>query len=102
MRAGRSGRQSARHSPRHPTDRKEPVMKNVVLAAVAWLAGTMFSGALASAPHLPLPSFPQNASPAEGFAWFVLASLLLAAGTAPAAGRLPRGVQRPRTARSGT
>ena len=66
-------------------------MKNVVLAAVAWLAGTMFSGALASALHLPLPSFPQNTSPAEGFAWFVLASLLLAAGTAPAAASLRGG-----------
>jgi hypothetical protein len=66
-------------------------MKNVILVAVAWLAGIMFSGALASALHLPLPSFPQNASPAEGFAWFVLASLLLAAGTALAAGGLRGG-----------
>ena len=66
-------------------------MKNVILTAVVWLAGTMFSGALASALGLPLPSFPQNASPAEGFAWFALASLLLAAGTALAAGGLRGG-----------
>jgi len=60
-------------------------MKNVVLAAVAWLAGTIVSGALASALHLPLPSLPHHASAAEGFALFVLASVLLAAGTTQAA-----------------
>jgi hypothetical protein len=60
-------------------------MKNVILAAVAWLAGTIVSGALASALHLPLPSLPHNASAAEGFALFVLASVLLAAGTAQSA-----------------
>jgi hypothetical protein len=66
-------------------------MKNVMLAAAAWLIGTMFSGALASALHLPLPSLPGNSSPAEAFAWFALASLLLAAGTALAASRLRGG-----------
>lgn len=66
-------------------------MKNVILAAVAWLAGTMVSGALATALHLSLPSFPQGASAAEGFAWFVLASLLLTAGAALAAGGLRGG-----------
>ena len=66
-------------------------MKNIILAAVAWLAGTMVSGALATALHLPLPSFPHNVSQAEGLALFVLASLLLAAGTALAADGLRGG-----------
>ena len=64
---------------------------NIILAAVAWLAGTMVSGALATALNLPLPSLPKNASQAEGFGLFVLASLLLAAGTAQAAGFLRGG-----------
>jgi hypothetical protein len=68
-------------------------MKNIILAAVAWLAGTMVSGALASALHLPLPSLPRNASQAEGFVLFVSASVLLAAGTALAAGCLRGGVK---------
>jgi hypothetical protein len=66
-------------------------MKNIILVAVAWLAGTMVSGALAAALDLPLPVLPQNASQAQGFALFVLASLLLAAGTAQAAGFLRGG-----------
>ncbi len=66
-------------------------MKNIILTAVAWLAGTMVSGALAAALDLPLPVLPQNASQAQGFALFVLASLLLAAGTAQAAGFLRGG-----------
>jgi hypothetical protein len=66
-------------------------MKKIILAAVAWLAGTMVSGALATALHLPFPALPQNASQAEGFALFVLASVLLAAGTAQAVGCLRGG-----------
>src|ERR1035438_297435 len=66
-------------------------MKNIILAAVAWLAGSMVSGALAAALHFPLPSLPRNASQAEGFGLFVLASVLLAAGTALAASGLRGG-----------
>ena len=64
------------------------VMKNIILVAFAWLGGTTISKALASALHLPLPSLPESAGQAEGFGLFVLASVLLAAGTALTAGRL--------------
>ena len=63
-------------------------MISFILAAVAWIFGTMFSGALAGALHLPLPSLPQSVSQAEGFLYFALASLILAGGTALVAGHL--------------